>query len=375
VSIGVIGSFSGAFGSTIGGAEKVLNAWKQDVNASGGLQGRPVQLTVDDVGSAPAGTDLIDAKQLISQHVVAIIDVDLQDTTWVKTATAAGIPVLAANDTASSYMTPDVFPVELSIIPGIYASLYEAKTLGAKTGIVYASEEGAAVQQEAAIFKVFAGAVGEGLPVFTSVSASSPDFTAVCQELKTAGVSSYTLIFPAAVQQKVTDQCYQQGLRIPQLLYASNSIPQWLSDKAYNDSLVMDGITPSFETSVPGVKAYRAALQKYEPSLVGSGSDNDYAALSWLAGQVIQTAAAKISGAVTATSLLNAVQTFKGETLNGGTSPLTYTAGQINPVRCWFTYTISGGKNVGSAASTTPTCASPQVVGPFDSALAKQVGG
>jgi branched-chain amino acid transport system substrate-binding protein len=334
-----------------------------------------VQLTIDDVGSAATGTDLIDAKQFVSQHVAAIIDVDLSDTTWIHVAAAAGIPVLTANNTVSVYMTPDAFPVDLSIVGGDYASIYEAKQLGPKTGIIYASEDAAQAAKEIALFKEFAAALGEGLPVFTSISLSAPDFTSVCQELKNADVSSYTLIFPSAVSQKITDQCYQQGLRIPQLLYASGSIPQWLTDKAYNNSLVMDGITPSFQTSVAGIAAYRTALQKYEPSLVGSQTDNAYAEFSWLAGQVIQTAAAKISGPVTASSLLTALHTFKGETLGGATSPLTYTAGQINPVDCWFAYKISNGENVATAASTTPACAPSATMTPLNAAFEKAMSG
>jgi branched-chain amino acid transport system substrate-binding protein len=73
VRIGLICSCPGAFGSSIVPAAQAAQAWPKTTNASGGISGNPIALTVDDDASNP-GTSVTDAKALISAHVAAILD-------------------------------------------------------------------------------------------------------------------------------------------------------------------------------------------------------------------------------------------------------------------------------------------------------------
>src|SRR5260370_5783544 len=93
VKIGVICSCSGPFGADQTPAWQVLQAWQKSVNASGGLNGHPVDLTYMDNASNP-GTAATDAQSMISAKVAAIIDLDILDAVWAKPVTTAKIPVI-----------------------------------------------------------------------------------------------------------------------------------------------------------------------------------------------------------------------------------------------------------------------------------------
>jgi branched-chain amino acid transport system substrate-binding protein len=67
VKIGVLCSCSGPFGTTIAAAWNVVQAWEKSVNASGGLNGHPVDLTELDNASNP-GTAATNAQKIISAN-------------------------------------------------------------------------------------------------------------------------------------------------------------------------------------------------------------------------------------------------------------------------------------------------------------------
>src|SRR5882757_4331091 len=52
INIGAIGTFSGAYASSIGGAPKVLDAWASTVNSAGGVGGHQVKVIAKDAGAS-----------------------------------------------------------------------------------------------------------------------------------------------------------------------------------------------------------------------------------------------------------------------------------------------------------------------------------
>src|SRR5262245_62537004 len=85
IKVGVICSCSGPFGTYIGAAGKVADAWAKSVNASGGINGHPVDITILDDASTP-GTSVTRAQSLIDDGVHVILDATCADTSEAHTS-------------------------------------------------------------------------------------------------------------------------------------------------------------------------------------------------------------------------------------------------------------------------------------------------
>lgn len=351
VTVGLIGEFSGAGGSSFGGLPKVMNAWASTVNAAGGLGGHNVRVVADDteVGTQPG---LKYATDLITQdHAVAIIDDDgsPDDATWLPYAAKAGVPVIFSSGLSMSslgYSDTDLFPVISESPQTVFSFAKQARTEGSKFGEIYCAELSSCAATAKLVQALGAG-IGLKMPVNESASSSAPDYTAVCQALKSKGVSSYNLSFAAAAVQRITDTCYQQGVKVPQLMTAGTAAAYWNTDAAFRGDIVLDKTAAYFATSTPAEKAYRGALKKYAPSIPGTDLDNASDIWTWSAGQLIAAAATHATGTLTAKSLTAGLYALHGETLGGLVQPLTYTKGKPMWPDCSYIWTInSKGKSV-----------------------------
>jgi branched-chain amino acid transport system substrate-binding protein len=374
LNVGMIGWFSGALGSSFGGIPKVMDAWASTVNASGGLSGRTVHMISKDA-STGVGLGLTYAKELIDQdHVVAIVDADESpdDATWLPYATAQHVPVIFASglgQSKASFEDADLFPVIGESPQIIDAFAQQARKLGPKFGYVYCAESPSC----AAVGKLLTyigKSIGLTLPVDESASSSAPDYTAVCQNLKDHGVNSYYLAFASAAAKRITDTCYQQGLRVPQLLTAGTAAPYWKTDPAFKGFTVLDKSAPYFLSTTVAEKAYRSALTKYAPSLVGTDLDNASDIWAWSAGQLLSAAAKNPNGAATTTSITEGLYELKNETLGGLVQPLNYVKGKPTWLPCNFVWQVGTDANF-VAPDSQPVCAPQNVVNSLTEEFAK----
>jgi branched-chain amino acid transport system substrate-binding protein len=348
IAVGVIGSYSGAVSSSIAGAKLAIQAWADSVNASGGINGHPVKLYIeDDAGNA--ATSLTEVKALVQQdHVVAIVGQSTGDTSpWQKYIDSAGIPVVGGNTASTAYLAdPNWFSVGGNLIANFYGVAAVAKENGPKLGNLYCAELPACAATNT-LLQVFGNPLGVSVSYSSKVAATAPDFTAVCQGLKSSGVQSYTLGLAAATLKQVATQCGQQGLNA-KLVVSNVADSTFPSDPAFNGIEVVDAMFPFFDTSNPATQAFHAALKQYAPSLGTSESPlNSEVTQAWASGKLFEAAVAGSgSAAVTAASITQGLYSLKGETLGGLTVPLTFTPGQAANHNCYFTYTIQNGKFV-----------------------------
>jgi branched-chain amino acid transport system substrate-binding protein len=243
-----------------------------------------------------------------------------------------------------------------------------AKTFGTDAGLAYCAETCA---PQAGLFQALAQPAGVSLTVALKASSTAPDYTAVCQAFKDKNVGSYVLGFGGAAVTRITDTCYQQGLRAPQIVSGFNSDPTWKTDKSFDGSVAVDGVAPFFDSNTPGQKAYRAALSKYASSIAGSSLDNSWSAYAWASAQLIAAAAKTTTGTITAASLTSGLYALKDETLGGMVQPLNYTKGKPTSLTCYYTWKISAGTLVAGSAGDKPTCISPAILGPIIAAVTK----
>ncbi len=210
ITIGVLCSCSGPFGSTIASAWEVVQAWQKSVNASGGLNGHPVNLTEKNNGSNP-GTAATNAQSMISDKVAAIIDLDILDAVWQKPVTAAKIPVIGGNFSSTPFYTdPNWYPSGQTNDSITYAVVATAKQAGAKNlGQLYCAES---VQCQESVPLIKADGQSLGVPdVYNaSIAATAPNYTAQCLAAKQAGVTAIFIGDSTSVIARVAEDCNKQ---------------------------------------------------------------------------------------------------------------------------------------------------------------------
>jgi branched-chain amino acid transport system substrate-binding protein len=367
IAVGVVGAFSGALGAGEGGIPQVLSAWATQLNAAGGINGYKVKVISKDVGSV-TGADVTAVKELITQdHVIAISDYDTNDSTWLPYAQSQGVPVLSPQISFGALKSSNDFPLTGSSAVLGYSVASAARTLGTKMGAAYCAEV-AACNQVAQEYASIGGPLGLTLPVKVKISSSAPDYTAACQLFKSANVNSYIILGSSATQGRVVDQCYQQGLRARVVAAGASALPSWKTDKAFNNALVVDYLSPFFLDNTPAHKAYRDMLNQYLPKVVNTISDNSYAEGDWVVGQMIQAASKNITGPITAATLKAALYTLKNYTAGGLMQPVTYLPNKVNTFNCYFTWAVQNGQFVAPNGDKY-VCGPQSVLGPIVKSL------
>jgi branched-chain amino acid transport system substrate-binding protein len=106
-----------------------------------------------------------------------------------------------------------------------------------------------------------------------------------------------------------------------------------------DNTIASPGQFPWTDGSTPATAEFQATMKKFIGRAPGNGH-----ALAWVAGKMLEKA---LKGApdVTPESIMAGLWTFRAETLDGLSMPLTFNEGQ-NTARqvCWATNLTQGGK-------------------------------
>ena len=361
INIGVIGTFSGSLAVSSVDAEYVMQAWTDSVNASGGLEGHPVKLFVEDTGDNPS-SGRTEMEALIQQdHIVAIVGMADDNPTWETYASTAGVPVVGGGGLGLQYLTdPNFYDVGGNLL-SVFNALDElAAKHGPKTAILYCAEV-----PGCAAAGVLEGTLGKPLGVAVAlkagVSATASNFTANCLALKNSGSQSYDLSVTPTEIARIVAQCEQLGYKAPLIEPGTTASSTLTSEPAFNGVTWADAFTPFFEDDTPATEAFHHALAKYEPTVGSSAVPlNPIGIAAWESGQLF-AAAVKASGATPKTVINSALvkkglYALKGATLGGLTPPLTYTPGKATAFNCYYSYSIENGRFV-VAQGAQPVCA------------------
>ena len=360
IVLGQIASLSGALAVTAGSVKAGLDAWVGAVNAAGGIDGHPVTvITMDDQGSATVG--LQDAKKLIQQDkVVALVgEASGSVETWEKLVESAGIPVVGGQTSETPFMTsPDFFSTGPSVLAIQYAVAKLASTQGPKFGYAYCAEAPICAQS-AVLAKSMGAAVNLDLAVSMAASSTAPDYTALCQKLKSAGVNSYGLGLVSDTALRVASACRTQGLDVPVVVSDGTMTASWLTNAAANGALIAGSAVPYDAADTPAEQEFQAALKA---SKSGGAQIGPNTVSGWLSGKLLQAAiAASGSKTITSASIKQGLYSLKDETLGGMAVPLNYTEGKANPVNCSFEQKLDSG-TLKLVNGTTPVCAPSELV-------------
>jgi branched-chain amino acid transport system substrate-binding protein len=314
-------------------------------------------MIVKDDGGSPA-TSLQDAKALVADHVVAIVgEMSTADASWASYITAKGIPVVGGFSLEPTFLSnPNFFPSGTQVLVSVVSEAALTKESG-KThfGIGYCAEDPVCAQ---IVPLGQAASALYGLKYSSAkISVTSPSYAAPCLAFKGAGVDAIYLVANTTVAARFIDGCAQQGYKPLQVAQAGSLSPTSLSDPQQAGSVATAPDANAFDTSLPAVASFQAALKKYSPGLVGSPSFSFVLVFQW-AGDQLFAAAAK-AGHLTPTStpaeVKKAMYSLKNETLGGLAPPLTFTPGKPAFIPCYFTQKIQNGTLVSTNANK-PVC-------------------
>jgi branched-chain amino acid transport system substrate-binding protein len=342
------------------GTDKVAQATADAINATGGLAGHKVELSiVDTKGDAP--TALAAITDAASKNPVAVIQVSPPTETATGDALAAlGIPIMgegyspnvwggAVGDTTCA-TAPDNFcakPNHLTITTTFAAVVAEqvlgAQAAGAKKLAVAACAEVDSCSAAVPVFDGIAKAVGLESVSSTKVSSSAADYTAECISWVQQGVDFIQISGGAAMGVKLMASCDDQGYagtygasagsvsgdltKQPVTLAGGlNAFPWWVDDapvKTFRDAMTAGGVTED-EWSNPVATGVYSAMMLLQKGIT------DHADKS-----------ATLDGA----AALAAMYQVTNESLGGLIVPVTFTADNLDRNRpCYWPF-IEGKDN------------------------------
>jgi branched-chain amino acid transport system substrate-binding protein len=363
INVGIICSCTGPLGANYQVGPPAYLAWAKSVNAAGGINGYKVNvISKDDQGNI--GVSLAEAKALISQHVVAIVDDTNDDTAWASLVQSAHVPVIGGGAVSSLPLTSaDFFSAETTEDVFALAQVVSAKKVGAtKIGDLYCAEA-PACSEIVPILQNTAKALGLTVAYVKEITASQPTYAAECLAAKDAGVDYLGIGESAGAVETAMTDCVQQGFT-PWVSIGDGGVSNSLLTTPGIDtkSIGYETDVPYFLTNTPGMKTYLKVVRKYAPQILKSPNYGEEAVAMYVSGLLLGTAlkvgTAGKSGPVTTAEIYKGLYSLNKNTLGGMAPPLTFKAGKPNPVDCWYWIGIHNHKFT-TPYGTAPFCESP----------------
>jgi branched-chain amino acid transport system substrate-binding protein len=365
--LGQISSCTGTISESMASSCKVIQAWAKTVNDAGGINGHKVQvITKDDQGNPTVS--LAAARTLVEHdHIIAIVAPGTQlAATWASYVQGKGIPVVGGDPVDSPYVSnPDFYSIGTNLVALNYAVALEAQKAGVtKLGFLYCAESPTCAQA-APLFKASAEAVGATVPVVQKIASNAPDYTAPCLALKNSGVQMYEVGASSPTVLRVLDACAAQGLRA---LIATDGTftADWAKDKNTEGTYGVELTVPWFDSSLPAMQQFVAALKKYAPGIYDTSSFGPNTVYAWDSGKLFEAAAkaGKLGDNPKPADLKRGLYALKGQTLGGLTAPLTFQPDNPGLNTCYFTVAIKNQKFV-ETNGVAPQCIDPAKLAPF----------
>jgi branched-chain amino acid transport system substrate-binding protein len=202
--------------------------------------------------------------------------------------------------------------------------------------------EGAACSDFKRLSAQIAPKAGVQIVYQADVSLAQPDFTSECLQASNRGAQILWPVGDQNLVHRVARSCARQGFR-PQYVQAT------ISEKETEFPLLDGQVHAGGSFPFIGVKGtftdeYTQAMRRYFPK-------QELATLTpsaWSMGKIFEravTLALQRTSRLTSNDILEALWTFRGETLGGLNVPLTYTKNRPASVaRCWYTVRMKDGR-------------------------------
>jgi branched-chain amino acid transport system substrate-binding protein len=357
IKVGMLCDCTGPQAGQIGKEGDVAKAWEKSVNANGGINGHPLQVTVIDVGQDPARA-LQASKQLIEQdHVITLIDYTLVDAAIAKYVDSKGVPVLGGVSQDAIYLSdPNFYPSSAQLIVQTVGTFALAKAAGKKkVGVLYCAESPICAE----LIPLSQGAAKlYGLETTAAkVSSTAPSYTAPCLAMKGQNVDALFPAVQSSAALRIVDACAQQGYKPTTLGQNTTTTNAWLKDPNIEGAVLSGASANAYDTSTPAVANFQQQLNNYQSGFSSSPGFNQDLIGTWTGGLLFQAAAkaANLGPNSTGADVKKGLYALKNETLDGLAPPLNYTPGKPTFVPCYFGVKVTGGK-FASLNGNKPSC-------------------
>jgi len=349
IKVGLVCECSGPF---VGGAavpgEDVYKAFVNTVNASGGINGHPIQLITKDDTNNP-GTSVTDIQALLAAHVDAIVSVTSADELWASTVQAAGIPVIGVQDTNAPFNTnPDFYPEGETAANENVAYVGVIKASGATNfGVIYCVES-PQCSESVAQLKPLGQKHGTPLIYSAGIAYNAPNFTAQCLAAQQAHVQALIIEDISSVLQKVGTDCDKQGYDPIFVTGGGSYSPALATTPGFKSNSWYWYSNVPYWANTPATQAMTSALDKYYPGLTrDTVLWNQSGANAWPSGVLLEHAV-KAGGlgpsdTPSAAEIVKGLNSLQGDNLDGWYAPMTFVAGQAHPQNCWYTVHVQNG--------------------------------
>jgi branched-chain amino acid transport system substrate-binding protein len=287
-------------------AAVAAKAYVKDANASGGINGHPIDLEVCDSNLNP-NQETACFQKAVTDHVVAVAGSFLLFGTGMKLLQTAGIPFIGGNGTTlAEFTNPISFPADSGEIGWYYGEAALLKGAGVtKPAIMYCDTAACDLSVQYAQDEwTHSGGAGTIKKVLTPLA--QPQYTAQAASVATGGTNGVLLASATQAIPKMVTDLRQANFTGPVALIDSFVDSSTVSAMgSYANGLLVSGLLdPVTQTTNSGVEAFVKAMNSEDPSAAKDGLSEH----SWngfdLFGQVAKT----ISGDITAASLLKALQ-------------------------------------------------------------------
>jgi branched-chain amino acid transport system substrate-binding protein len=329
IRLGVLGIQTGPIGNAVIPVVQGTKAWAADVNARGGLAGRPVRLIIADDGGDP-NRALALVKRLVEENKVHSLfavhmPTDLQAIVpYLEEKQVPAIGTCACDTTFGE--SPMVFGLGMSGLTALtWAHLLPitAQTDKRKAGVLYCREAsicgGLAQQIDAVQAKS-----GVTVAFKAQMSLAQPDYTAEVLAARNAGADVIIVLADNATLIRVARSAHRQGY-FP--LFAgqhSSNEDRFLANGGEDvEGAVISAALAEYSSS-PLLADYRAAMDRYVPG----GIKGSLGALAWAAGKALEVIAPRLPANPTPADIIEGMYSLKGETLGGIVPPTTFERGK-----------------------------------------------
>jgi len=364
IAIGETLAASGLVGAAIAGLRTGLAVWARAVNARGGVECHPVQLTQLDDASDPAKVSANWNTMVHDKGAIAIlaVGVPIAIAALRSAAERDQIPVVGGDITAEDWVnSPFLFPTGGAPLTSYDGGVIEAAATvrdNPKAGLFYCVEASICTGLKNNFPHSVARAKAASGPLL-AVSLTQPDYTSECQQMKSAGVNIIFFGLDGSASIRAARSCaslnYHPTIATGAIaVSAAAAQDQGLRrDNTYLGS----GVVPYTTTDTAGIKAFHAAMARYAPS----NPEDQQTLLGWASGKLFEAALAKVAakaraGSVTTSMVLEGLWQLKDEKLGGLSPGATFAKGQhAKLVDCYYPLKLDP-KGFSAPKGSTPVC-------------------
>ena len=331
VVLGQTSPSSGIIGATDFNMRTGLALWLRDVNAHGGVQCHPVQLYQMDDAADPARVTSNLTTLVNDKKAIAIVGAGLGTTFAAaeRFAELNKVPFVGGDLVEPSWFaSPWFFPQGGSPLAAYAGAMKEAAAAAqtTKVALVYCVEA-AICGQINENFDAMAKASGLQVVLRKVSSITSPDYTAECQALKSAGAGAVFVAMEGSGNARFARSCLSLGYRPAIATSALAVTAESVLDPNIRKlgAFLGAATAPFLATDSPGARGFRAAYDRFAPgSSVDQNSINQFTAGRLFEAAMAAVSASARAGPLTRDLLLDGLWRIKNETLGGLAPPVTF---------------------------------------------------